>query len=388
MRIRFVSFSRDRKKNGMAPIYMEARLQVNGKREQERINTGVEAPPEAWDQRRQRIVSSNKTLNGLNLRLQTWKAKATDIETNYFLNESTLTPALLKEELLNEGARYSFALFMRSEIKKLENKNAQSGSTSDSERESLNRVLRFRDEVLFSDLTPAWLEDFEATMKREKFSVSTTHKTIKHLRKYVKRAIRQGIRVVDPFDAYSLPSVPETKIVWLTIEEITRLENLYFSGALGSVARNALQCFLISCWTGIRFSDYDKVKHENLHGNMLKFLPKKTERYGRYVTVPITERCRKLMDGEDGLLWGLHSDQVHNRELKVIARMVGIKKKLTTHVARHSFASNWVLSGRNIVALQRILGHAKLQDTMIYVHLHARDLDNEMIGFAKWAEGS
>ncbi|PAV02406.1 hypothetical protein CBG25_11100 [Arsenophonus sp. ENCA] len=40
-----------------------------------------------------------------------------------------------------------------------------------------------------------------------------------------------------------------------------------------------------------------------------------------------------------------------------------------THVLRHTFASHFIMNGGNIIALQQILGHANIQQTMAYAHL-------------------
>jgi len=62
------------------------------------------------------------------------------------------------------------------------------------------------------------------------------------------------------------------------------------------------------------------------------------------------------------------TEQYTNRQLKVIAEKAGIRKNLTTHVARHTFAT--MMAQRvDITILQKLLQHSKLKETMIYVHM-------------------
>lgn len=58
-----------------------------------------------------------------------------------------------------------------------------------------------------------------------------------------------------------------------------------------------------------------------------------------------------------------------NRELKAIAWLLGINNRVYFHSSRHTFATNFLISGGNVVNLQRLLGHSKIEETMIYVHI-------------------
>jgi site-specific recombinase XerD len=63
-----------------------------------------------------------------------------------------------------------------------------------------------------------------------------------------------------------------------------------------------------------------------------------------------------------------------NRVLNVSSKEAGIKKHVTAHILRHSFASNLLKHGIDIVKIQRLLGHAHLRTTCIYIHTTIEDL--------------
>ena len=58
-----------------------------------------------------------------------------------------------------------------------------------------------------------------------------------------------------------------------------------------------------------------------------------------------------------------------NRELKEICKFRGINKRVSFHVSRHTFATNFLVSGGRVEHLQKLLGHSNIRETMIYVHI-------------------
>jgi len=82
--------------------------------------------------------------------------------------------------------------------------------------------------------------------------------------------------------------------------------------------------------------------------------------------------------GNDGRLFDLTPRTVQ-RDIKVLARRAGIAKNVTPHKLRHSFATHMLQNGGNVVAIQKLLGHASLNTTQIYTHYNVDDL-KEMYG--------
>ena len=58
-----------------------------------------------------------------------------------------------------------------------------------------------------------------------------------------------------------------------------------------------------------------------------------------------------------------------NRQIKTIAKTCGITKKISFHVGRHTFATNFLRAGGDVISLQNLLGHSSVKQTMIYVHI-------------------
>lgn len=86
--------------------------------------------------------------------------------------------------------------------------------------------------------------------------------------------------------------------------------------------------------------------------------------------------CEGLGDGDRLLELTPRTVQ---RNIKVLARRAGITKNVTPHKLRHSFATHMLQNGGNVVAIQKLLGHASLNTTQIYTHYNVDDL-KEMYG--------
>ncbi|WP_220421487.1 tyrosine-type recombinase/integrase, partial [Enterobacter roggenkampii] len=95
---------------------------------------------------------------------------------------------------------------------------------------------------------------------------------------------------------------------------------------------------------------------------------------GKKRTVPISAELEKMIKEEaSGKFFNV--DYV---SFCKILKMVkpDIPPNQATYILRHTFASHFVMNGGNIIALQRILGHANIQQIMTYVHLSQEYLQN------------
>jgi len=77
------------------------------------------------------------------------------------------------------------------------------------------------------------------------------------------------------------------------------------------------------------------------------------------------------------------SNQEVNRQLKLIAEAVGIKKHLTFHLARHTFATLLLMNGVPIETIKKLPGHTKITTTMIYAHAVNAKVGMDMEAFER-----
>lgn len=185
--------------------------------------------------------------------------------------------------------------------------------------------------------------------------------------------------------------------VWLTAAELARLETAKLPDNLGPV-RDA---FLFCCYTGLRYSDLSALHAGNVKewdgGRILRLTQTKTRTgVSIYLTPPAGALLDKYAGTRERLLPST-ANQVINRYLKRICRLAGVDdavevvetlggqimkrpvakwELVSMHTARHTFATQSLLRGMPVEVLQKVLGHAKIQTTMIYAKV-VEDLQHQ-----------
>lgn len=141
--------------------------------------------------------------------------------------------------------------------------------------------------------------------------------------------------------------------------------------------------FIFSCFCGLAYSDVANLREENIRksfdGNL--WIMTKRQKTNTDVNVPLLDIPKMILKKykgklPNGKILPVISNQKLNAYLKEIADICGIKKNLTFHLARHTFATTVTLA--NDVALQNVskmLGHSSTRMTQHY----ARVLDNSIM---------
>jgi len=198
----------------------------------------------------------------------------------------------------------------------------------------------------------------------------------------IKNAIAEGIITTHPFAGYEAP-YPERKQKYLTQQELKALMTTPLAKPHHYLIRDL---FLFSCYTGIPYSDMCKLTEDELELAADGELWIKTSRVktGMDYDLPlldiplqILERYRGIADGRR--LLPMYSNSELNRELKTIARTCGVNRRVTFHVARHTYASEITLSqGVPIETVSRMLGHGQIKTTQIYAKITNDKIDEDM----------
>lgn len=134
-------------------------------------------------------------------------------------------------------------------------------------------------------------------------------------------------------------------------------------------------CFLVSCYTGLAYVDLfnvDFAKRKLVQGHWLVYNHRqKTNERNTIVLLPIVLDILKKYDFK----LPHRSNVGYNRQLSILCKEMELGKNLTTHCARHTFATTVCLgSGIPIQVVQRMLGHSNIHTTEIYTHMTETDL--------------
>lgn len=368
------------KKNGNCSLYLSVYITSNGKGEREYFPLKIDWPIQKIDFDNAILKPRSKDdldTNDYNMIIMTERAKLNDIAKKYRLSGRVLTVAELKRELIfieNSKTVYQYILFKRNELARLKMISHQTWKHYGSMAE---RVHQFSPDVKFEQIDKRWMDRFKAYLKANKLAHNTIWGRIKELKALLRHASNEVGIYVDPSVFEYHNKAIETPIVYLNRKEVQSLIDLWENKktnirSLTEIEKQVLPAFLFSCFTSLRISDvYAAETTWMLSESFLTFTMRKNiERRPKTIRIPIAPIAKEFITGTLGnKFFKLPTQQEYNRTLKDIAELAGIKKKLTSHVGRHTFGYLFMTSVGDIFALKEIMGHSKIETTQRYAHL-------------------
>lgn len=300
-------------------------------------------------------------------------AKAQTIASNCRLNDKPLTPTIFREAFREDvTGRNDLVKFIEEQLKLKRPDLAH--NTWKQHNTVINKLRDFRKQILFSDVSADMVQKFKNHILKEN-GEATANKLLKILKHYLQRAEKKGVKFSDPDIRLKNFSSNRTS---LSEAEVERLHTYYSGDECKPNHKRVLQYFLFSCYTGVRIGDIRYLAWENIHDDLLIYTPKKTERQQKVVTIPLVERSKRyLPEYKKGAIFKPISDQKTNKVLKDIAVACKIKKRVTYHVSRHTFATMMAELG-DIMAVKMLMGHGDIKTSAGYVHTSVSTLVKAM----------
>ena len=253
-------------------------------------------------------------------------------------------------------------------------------STAEQYEISLNHLIRFLrkkynvSDVPFSKLDLNFIEAYDFYLRVElKRKSNTILGIVRHIRKMIKLAIAEGIIFRDPFDGYT-PERPKAEQKYLTPEELDRLMKTQLDHPSRYLTRDM---FLFSVFTGLAYRDVCNLtpKHIVRADDGVLWIRTTRQKTGTPCDIPLLELPKQIIEkykgvAKDGKLLPMLSCGRLNKNLKVIAKLCNIDRKLIYHAGRHTYATEICLSqGVPIESVSRMLGHRDLRSTQIYAKI-------------------
>lgn len=200
-------------------------------------------------------------------------------------------------------------------------------------------------------------------------------------------ARNNGILIGDPFASYKI-RLEKVDRGYLSEDEIKIiLKKKMVSERLEQVR----DVFIFSCFSGLAYVDVANLKEDNIRksfdGNL--WIITKRQKTNTDVNVPLLDIPKMILEQykgklPDGKVLPIISNQKLNAYLKEIADVCGIKKNLTFHLARHTFATTTTLAkGVPIETVSKMLGHTNIETTQIYARITNNKISNDMQGLDK-----
>lgn len=367
------------KKNGEASIFLTINIQYK----KLFFFTGISCLPEKWDSDTCKIRGVSKKAKDDNLIVEKCVATLNDIFVRYRLQNIDLTPELIKREWTNPARRIDFYAFFNEVIKERSSDIEQ--STIKQHKSSIEKLKEYKPSLAFSEIDHDFIDGYRKWLKTKKGNdINTVYNALKNFRTYVSLAKRKGIIKTSPFSTYSLKRV-DTDRVFLTEKEVKDLWTRYNKRWHNDNNQRVLRHFLFMCFTGLRISDFKSITSDNIVHDTLVYVPKKTKNVKvKAVKMPLVSYAKQLIADENSqtrYLFNCMSEQQMRTKIKEIVKVDGIYKDLSLHTGRHTFATMFLNKTKDVVALQRLLGHGDINQTMIYVHMTDTMIQTEMAKF-------
>lgn len=377
--------------NGLMPIYL--RITVDGIPKE--ISTGRQCDPGRWNSKAGRGNGTKEDVKSLNAYLDTLQTKVYEVRRQLLEKNETITSESLRSVLkgTNENAKMIMRIFQQhnDELESLVGKEFSPG-TLERYKTSYDHTKSFMEwkygvsDMDIKKLDYEFVSQYEYWLKTKRSCAhNTAIKYIANFRKIVNRCIRNGWLERDPFIRFKMTKkevIPE----FLTQHEINTISEKKFGSERLKQVRDV---FLFCCYTGLAFVDVEKLKASEINigidGNKWIFTKRqKTDTPSRIPLLPwAIEILEKYEDHpaciNSNKVLPVLTNQKYNEYLKEIANICGINKKLTTHTARHTFATTITLgNGVPIESVSKMLGHKNIKTTQHYAKVLDKKISDDM----------
>lgn len=380
-------------KNGDAPVYM--RITIDGRFLEASLKRGVN--PKYWNEKKQRSTGRDRLSLELNDYLDCTLSRIHRIHQQLIdeckpVNPKSVMdayqgraerPKMLREVFREENEKYR---------QLLEIGDVVLGTVLRYERTERYLVEFMQKNYSVEDLPlraidNKFVRDFHLFLKVEKKAEqNTANKYCKNLKKIIRLALDNGWIEVNPFQGIRFTAKAVNR-EFLNEKELSTLMNKKFDIERLNVVRDI---FVFCSLTGLAFSDVTALKPEHItvddDGNY--WIHKARQKTKNVCSIPYLESARTIADKyrnhptclAKGVVLPVISNQRMNSYLSEIADCCGIRKPLTTHIARHSFACLALANGVSMEIIARMLGHSDIKTTKIYAKVIDKSIAEQMSG--------
>lgn len=243
----------------------------------------------------------------------------------------------------------------------------------------------------FDDLTPENIKKFDTWLKkqdpdREQPTIYNYHKRLKP---YINEAVSLGIIEESPYLRFKAERGKHKPKEALNEEELASVRSLGLSDESLSKARDL---FVFCCYTGLAHADMDAFDFSRdvvtVHG--CSYIDKQRVKTGTKYYTPILPPAMSVLEKYHYHL-PRFSQQAYNRLLKCIGALIGIKKNLSSHIARYTFATTVLLAHEvPIESVSKMMGHTRIQITQVYAKILNSSIEKQAERLSKmmWQQGN
>lgn len=265
-----------------------------------------------------------------------------------------------------------------------------SPNTIEAYRNDLAHLEAFmmRNDLNLENVTLEQLHTFAASLHEYGITPRSQARVLSGVRSFFRFLVLDGVVESDPTELLEWPSLPEHLPVVLTLEEIDRIEDSIDLSKADGARNRAIIEVLFSC--GLRVSELVNMKLSDLYledrvllvrgkGNKERLVPVSNKAIADLKRWFFDRNLMKIKPGEDDYVF-LNRRGAHLTRTMILimvkrqAEEAGIKKTISPHTFRHSFATALLQGGADLRSIQAMLGHEKIDTTLVYTHISNEQL--------------
>lgn len=339
-----------------------------------------------WNTSFGRAIGENKETRELNSYLDLILSKVYQAKTKLYERNKPITAESIKDVLLGKDEKKYFikAVFLEHNIqmKALVGKNVAEGTLTryKTAYSHISNFIRWRygkEDMELGELNYEFIDQFLFWLKSEKnCGQNTAIKYLGNFKKIIIGSLKSGLLKKDPFQGVKIKRIEVYPTV-LTKEEIVKIINKRYDIERLKYVRDI---FLFSCYTGLSYIDVYRLQSSDIVTGIdgekwIITARKKTDSPTRLPLLPCALKILKRYKNhpkclDNGTVLPVLTNQKMNSYLKEIADTCGIKKKLTFHTARHTFATTITLNnGVPMETVSKMMGHKSLKQTQHYARV-------------------
>lgn len=377
---------------GQMPIYQ--RITINGQRLD--ISSGFFIQEDKWSKETTKIKGNSEEARIINGQLEMIKAQVYETQKKLFMNQEEINFENFKNEYQGKKERERMLIPIFEEhnrkIKELVGQEYAAG-TLERYQTSLKHTKDFIywkyniSDINIEKIDHAFIMEYEFYLRSiRKCANNSAVKYVKNFHKIINQCIANGWLQKDPFVNYKA-KMKEVIREFLTEKEIEEIINKEFVTERLELVRDI---FIFSCFTGLAYIDVQQLTSDNIAlgidgdkwifknrqktdtASKIPLLPTAQEIINKYQNHPVCKNENRLLP--------ILSNQKMNAYLKEIADVCSIKKDLTFHIARHTFATTVTLSnGVPLETVSKMLGHTNLKTTQHYAKILDKKISEDMM---------
>lgn len=359
--------------------------------------TGLHAPSaQRWDEKKQRLTH-DRPLSANTIQVNNALASLDKIITHFFAENTVPGKENLKAHLDTATGREkktpehidrsSFVAFIDAYLAERRRSPAYKRGTDKVLLTCRNHLVNYFPGLQYDKVTWAFRRKFEHDLYTEGLSINYVAKMLEVVRQFIREAVRQGLMntTIHHDKAWSVKKTP-VKNFYYTLDELATIYHTPITG----MDERVRDLFLIGAYSGLRFSDFSRIRPEHVTGDTLTIRMQKT---GHEVVIPLHPVLRALLEKYEYKVRGM-ANQVFNRHIKEVCRMAGLTDKViqittaggrvletvrekweitSSHTARRSFATNFYQLGVPAMYIMKITGHKTERQFMQYICLDGED---------------